>query len=154
MLIKLDLLKSPLSKIMKLPSFSLSKALFILRLYMGMTFLLHGAARLYYMSLNDFGAFLNSQGFLIGIFFAWFITLGEIIGGLLLMLGYKIRYVLIFNFLVILGGIILVHFKNGFFVVGHGQGGIEYSLLILTVIIVLYSKAGINNYQAQLGKEF
>lgn len=133
---------------MKFPSLSLSKALLILRLYMGITFLLHGAARLYYMSLNDFGAFLNSQGFLIGIFLAWTITVGEIIGGLLLMLGYKIRYVLIFNFIVILAGIILVHLKNGYFVVGHGQGGIEYSLLILAVLIVLYSTAGRKNYTA------
>jgi len=43
---------------------------------------------------------------------------------------------------VILGGIVLVHFKNGYFVVGHGQGGVEYSLLILAVLVVLYSKAG------------
>ncbi len=138
---------------MKLPSFSLAKALLLLRLYLGITFILHGAARLYYMSLNDFGAFLNSQGFVIGVFLAWLITMGEIIGGLLLMLGYKIRYVLIFNFIVILGGIVLVHLKNGFFVVGHGQNGVEYSLLILMVIVVLYSKAGVKNFQAQLGRE-
>lgn len=126
---------------MKLPSFSLPTALLILRLYMGITFLLHGMARLYYMSLDDFGAFLNSRGFIIGVAIAWTITIAEVIGGFLLMIGYKIQYILIFNFLVILGGIILVHFKNGFFVVGHGQGGVEYSLLILSVIMVLYSTA-------------
>lgn len=126
---------------MKLPSFPLKKALLILRIYIGFTFILHGSARFYYMSLNDFGAFLNSHGFIIGVFLAWFITIAEIVGGSLLMLGYKIRYVLIFHFLVILGGIVLVHFRNGFFVVGHGQGGIEYSLLILAVILVLYSTA-------------
>lgn len=130
---------------MKLPSFPLQIALLLLRLYMGMTFILHGAARLYYMSLNDFGAFLDSQGLMIGVFIAWFITIAEIIGGFLLMIGYKIKYVLLFNFLVIIGGIVLVHFKNGFFVVGHGQGGVEYSLLILSVLIVLYSTADKGN---------
>ena len=126
---------------MKLPSLSIDKALLLLRIYLGLTFLLHGSARIYYWSLNDFGAFLNSQGLVIGLFLAWAITIGEIISGLLLIIGFKIKYILPFNFLVILAGIFYVHLKNGYFVVGHGQGGIEYSLLILFVILVLYSKA-------------
>ena len=126
---------------MKLPSLSIDKALFLLRIYLGLTFLLHGSARIYYWSLNDFGEFLNNQGLVIGLFLAWAITIGEIIGGLLLVIGFKIKYILPFNFLVILAGIFYVHLKNGYFVVGHGQGGIEYSLLILFVILVLYSKA-------------
>lgn len=125
---------------MRLPSISFHYALILLRLYMGITFILHGTARLYYMSLNDFGSFLNSYGLRIGVLLAWFITISEIIGGFLLMIGYKIKFVLIFNFIVILCGIFLVHIKNGYFVVGHGQGGVEYSLLIMAVLIVLYSR--------------
>lgn len=126
---------------MRFLSFSSGKTLALLRIYLGITFLLHGSARIYLSSLNDFGAFLDGQGLIFGLYLAWAITLGEIIGGFLIAIGYKIKYILPFNFLVILGGIYYVHFTNGYFVVGHGQGGIEYSLLILFVILVLYSNA-------------
>lgn len=126
---------------MKFLSLPIKKTLLLLRIYLGITFMLHGFARLYYWSLNDFGEFLNSQGMVIGLYLAWGITIGEIIGGFLLIVGYKIKYILPFNFLVILTGIFLVHLKNGYFVVGHGQGGIEYSLLLLFVILVLFSNA-------------
>lgn len=130
---------------MKLPYISLEKTLFLLRVYVGITFILHGIARFYYASIADFGAFLDSVGLGIGIFFAWFITLGEIIGGSFLIFGYKTRYVLIFHFFVILTGLVLIHIKSGFFVVGHGQGGVEYSILILIVLSVLYSQVRFNS---------
>lgn len=126
---------------MKLPALPPGKTTLLLRIYLGFTFMLHGSARLYYGSVNDFGGFLNSKGLLIGVFLAWSITIGEIIGGFLLAIGYKTKYILIFHFLVVLGGIFYVHLQDGFFVVGHGRNGVEYSLLILFVILVLYSKA-------------
>jgi putative oxidoreductase len=38
---------------------------------------------------------------------------------------------------VLIMGIILVHFQNGWFVVGHGQNGVEYSVLLICCFIVL-----------------
>lgn len=125
-----------------LPSFPSSVALTLLRIYLGITFITHGAARLYYASVADFGGFLDSKGFMIGEVIAWTITIGELIGGTLLLLGIGVRYILIFHFIVIVGGIFLVHLPNGWFVVGHGAGGVEYSFLILAVILVLFSNPG------------
>lgn len=127
---------------MKLPSIPQEKALSFLRILTGFIFVSHGLARLWYNSLNDFGGFLNSKGFMIGTVLAWGITLGEIIGGFLLAVGLKVKYVILFHLLIIVSGIILVHLQNGWFVVGHGESGIEYSLLLLAVLIVLYSSAG------------
>jgi putative oxidoreductase len=124
---------------MKLFSLSTSLTIVILRIIMGFIFITHGAARLYYSSIEGFGDFLNSKGLVIGLILAWAITIGEIVFGSLLILGRYVRYCVMFHSVVILTGIIMVHIPNGWFVVGHGTGGVEYSLLILGVLAVLYS---------------
>lgn len=125
----------------KLPSIPEQTGALILRILMGFIFITHGAARIYYSSVTDFGAFLDSRGLLIGTFIAWLITIGEIVSGALLARGFKVRYLVIFHALIIIGGIFMVHLPNGWFVVGHGQNGVEYSLLILGVLLYLYSRA-------------
>lgn len=124
---------------MKLPSIGIKYPARLLRIVMGLIFVTHGAARLYYNSVSDFGAFLNSNGFIIGVFLAWVVTIGELIAGTLLAIGYRVKYCVIFHAIVVLMGILLVHFPNGWFVVGHGSGGVEYSVLILAVLLYLYS---------------
>lgn len=111
----------------------------ILRALMGLIFITHGVARLYHGSVPDFGGYLNSQGFIIGLPLAWIITLGEILSGSLLALGIKVRYCVVFHAIVILTGLLLVHLPQGWFVVGHGSGGVEYSLLILAVLLLIYN---------------
>lgn len=107
---------------------------------MGIIFVTHGTARLVYNSVSDFGAFLDSQGFMIGVFLAWAITIGEIVFGSMLAIGYKVRYCVIFHSVVVLAGIFMIHLSNGWFVVGHGTNGVEYSVLILAVLFFLYSE--------------
>ena len=124
-----------------LPSLPEKYPLIVLRILMGIIFISHSSARFYYASIPDFGVFLNSQGFMIGLLLAWIITLGELISGSFLVLGFFIRYCVLFHATIITMGIIMVHLKQGWFVVGHGTGGVEYSLLILAVLAVLYSKA-------------
>jgi putative oxidoreductase len=126
---------------MRLPDIISQKTAFtILCTTIGIIFITHGIARLYYGSNPDFGGFLNSQGLVIGLAIAWIITIGEIIFGSLLALGQYVRYCVIFHAVVILGGVIFVHFSQGLFVVGHGTGGVEYSVLILAILTLLYSR--------------
>jgi putative oxidoreductase len=112
-----------------------------LRVCMGVIFITHGLARLYFNSVNDFGNFLNAKGFVVGVLLAWVITIGELVSGSLLAFGYKVKYCVIFHALIITSGIFMVHLNNGWFVVGHGSGGIEYSVLILLVLLHLYSRS-------------
>ncbi len=111
----------------------------ILRVILSLIFISHGLARLYYQSIDDFGGFLSSKGLPFGLVLAWSITIGEIVSGTLLGFGKFVRYCIVFHALVILVGIFMVHLPNGWFVVGHGSGGIEYSLLILGVLFYLFS---------------
>lgn len=123
----------------RLPHFSKKLSYSLLRSVLGIIFISHGLARIYYWSIEDFGLFLNSKGFVVGVFIAWLITIGEILGGILFLVGRKVKHVVLFNFLVVTSGIFLVHIQNGWFVVGHGQNGIEYSILILSVLLFIYS---------------
>jgi putative oxidoreductase len=127
---------------MKLPGFTDKYPLLILRVLMGIIFVTHGAARLYHWSIPDFGKFLDGKGFPVGVAFAWLVTIGEIVSGSLLALGVAVRYCILFHAFVITLGIFLVHIHLGWFVVGLSGGGVEYSLLILAVLVVLYSRAG------------
>ncbi|WP_143960309.1 DoxX family protein [Litoribacter populi] len=122
-----------------LPSFSQPKAVTVLRIVLGVIFISHGAARLYYGSVGDFGGFLNSQGLIVGDLIAWTVTIGEILSGSLLIYGLWVKYLSLFHALIIVAGIFLVHLPNGWFVVGHGQGGVEYSVLLLVSLLVVYS---------------
>lgn len=108
---------------------------------MGLIFVTHGAARLVYGSVPDFGAFLDAQGLLIGVPLAWTVTIGEIACGSMLALGYKARYCVLFHAVVIAAGIALIHRSSGWFVVGHGSNGMEYSVLILAVLAFIYARS-------------
>ncbi len=112
----------------------------ILRVTLGLIMFSHGIARIIYSTVNNFGAFLNSKGFLFGIMTAWTITLLDIFMGICLMLGYGIKWISLWFTFVLLMGIILVHFQNGWFVVGHGQGGVEYSSLLIICLIILINE--------------
>ena len=115
-------------------------AITVLRIVMGIIFITHGAARFYYSSIEGFGSYLDSKGFVIGLILAWIVTLGEIIGGALLVSGFFVRYAIVFHAIVIITGLVLIHIPNGWFVVGHGTGGVEFSLLILAVLLVLFTQ--------------
>lgn len=108
-----------------------------LRTVLGLIMFSHGFVRIFYSSVNNFGTFLNSKGLLLGVNIAWTITLLDILLGISLILGYFVKWISIWFSFILLMGIILVHFQNGWFVVGHGQGGVEYSFLLITCFTIL-----------------
>jgi len=70
---------------------------------------------------------------------ACFITLSDIIGGVLLAIGYSKKILNAWFIFLLLMGIILVHAKNGWFVVDHQSGGIEYSVLLIICFLLTSS---------------
>jgi putative oxidoreductase len=127
---------------MKLLDIPEKYAFIILRSLMGIIFVTHGAARLVYWTVPGFGSYLDAQGFPFGILLAWLVTVGELISGTLLAVGYKVKYCVLFHSIVIITGIFLIHLPNGWFTVGQSLGGVEYSLLILAVLVYIYSRSG------------
>lgn len=97
----------------------------------------HGWTRVFNGGVLPFGEFLNGHGFVIGTALAMLVTGSEIIGSVLLILGKLVTPLgLLFAFIYGMG-IVLVHAREGWFVVGPGSGGAEYSVLLIVSFLAL-----------------
>lgn len=106
-------------------------ALVFLRVVLAGLMLVHGAARVYLGIVDDFGVFLAQHGFPFGFYLAWALTIFEIAGGLALAAGYYAAPLAAVFAVHLFAGILLVHLKDGWFVVGAGRNGAEYSVLLI-----------------------
>lgn len=119
------------------PFLTLNQSIVVLRIVAGLIFVAHAAVRITGSTIDRFGGFLERKGFAFGVLIVWILTVYEILGGLLLVVGIYTRW-LALGFMIIIGsGIIIIHAVNGWFVGEHGTGGIEYSILLLAVLIAL-----------------
>ena len=109
-----------------------------LRMMMGIVFILHGGVRVYNNTLPGFGDFLEGKGFPFGFYLAWAVTLFELIGGILMFFRYFVKLFCIGEMLILITGIVLVHAENGWFVVGRSLNGIEYSIVLITILTAIY----------------
>ncbi len=109
-----------------------------LRMVVAVIFILHAAARIYNSSLTDFGDFLSSRGFPSGYYLAWSVTMFELVGGVLMFFRRLVKFFCIGEIIILVTGIILVHWQSGWFVVGMTLGGIEYSVVLITILIAIY----------------
>jgi len=112
---------------------------FILRLAIAIIFITHSVLGMFNNGINDFGnLFLNQIGFApLGVPIAWSVKLIHLVGAILLLIKRQINLTCILNILILIMGIILVHLKEGWFVVGGGRNGIEYNFLLICVLVVI-----------------
>lgn len=109
-----------------------------LRMMMGVVFILHAAVRIYNNTLPNFGNFLDGKGFPFGYYLAWAVTLFELGGGILMFFRYLVRVFCLGEIIILIVGIITVHWENGWFVVGMSLGGAEYSVVLITILFAIY----------------
>ena len=117
---------------------SSARALSVLRLGVAVLIGVHGFFRVFKGTVPDFGAYLSSVGFPLGTALAWAITLAEITGVLCLATGRFVRWVIPVHLFILVMGIYLVHGREGWFVVGGGRNGMEYSLLLIVALVTLW----------------
>jgi putative oxidoreductase len=115
-----------------------TRALIALRCLVSIHLLIHGVTR----AMGDgyvsgFGEFLSGKGIPAGLIVAWGITLFEIIGTPLLALGWQQRWIALGFALELAAGIALVHVNEGWFVVGGGRNGAEYSVVLIGVMLAV-----------------
>ena len=99
--------------------------------------LIHGAGRIYFGNVDEFGKFLTLNNFPLGAYLAWAITIFEIVGSILIAVGFYVAPFAIVFAIHLLCGIYLVHLKDGWFVVGAGRNGAEFSVLLVASFIML-----------------
>ena len=122
---------------MRLSLPSLRLATILLRGIVALIFMAHAAVRLVNGSVPQFGAFLESRGFPWGVAFVLLISSYEIIGGSLLALGIRVKWVCAGLAFIVLVGIAIIHANLGWFVGEHGTGGMEFSWLLVFALLVL-----------------
>lgn len=113
------------------------QALVGLRIVVAILLIIHGLARVRLGIVDDFGGFLTGRGFPLGVPLAWSLTLFEIVGGAVLAWGRWVRVIAVVFCVELTAGIALVHFPEGWFVVGAGRNGMEYSVLLIAVLAAL-----------------
>ncbi|MFB3386856.1 DoxX family protein [Flavobacterium sp. LAR06] len=111
----------------------------LLRIAVAIILLTHSVFGMFNNGINDFGnLYLNQIGFApFGVFLAWSIKLSHVVAALLLILNKYIKLAGFVTIFVLLMGIILVHFQDGWFVVGGGRNGVEYNFLLIVVLLAI-----------------
>ena len=109
----------------------------LLRLVLCALIFTHGAYRFYEGSSPILGQILEDQGFPggSGTILAYAVNMTETLGALLLAMKLFTLPVCAALTIIYTTGIILFHRHNGFFVVGPGTGGWEYSALLITCLV-------------------
>lgn len=120
---------------MQLTATRADRALLVQRLLLSGIIAAHGWARLLAGGVEPFGVWLDSQGIPLGMAIAYAITAIEILGTPLLAAGFFVVYLCPVYAGIYVAGIALVHAPAGWFVVGLGRNGMEYSVLLVCCLL-------------------
>ncbi len=109
----------------------------LLRILLSCLIAAHGWARFCVGGVAPFGEWLHAQGVPAGWLVAGAITLFEIVGTPLFLLGLGVFPLSLLYALLYTVGMCLVHLPVGWFVVGLGRNGAEYSVLLIACLILV-----------------
>jgi putative oxidoreductase len=115
----------------------------LLRIGVAMLLFIHGAARVGLGIVPPFGEFLSARGIPAGLALAWTLTVAELVLTPLLAARRFVTPVVVFFMIELASGIALVHWPAGWFVVGAGRNGMEFSVLLLLCLaaLILFERA-------------
>jgi putative oxidoreductase len=109
----------------------------VLRVALAALLAAHGWVRFINGGVVPFGEWLDSQGLPFGLFIAGSITAIEIVGTVFFAIGVGVFSLsLVFSGIYAVGAV-LVHFPAGWFVVGAGRNGMEYSALLIVCLLLV-----------------
>lgn len=124
------------------PYISLPSALLVLRLAVAAVFVGHAGMRLiapHYFA--EIGPFLASHGIAQGQLIAWIVTVLELVGGPLLVANIGTRWIALAFFFISAGSALLVQAHTGWWVAEHGDGGMEFSVVLCATCVFLAAEA-------------
>lgn len=112
---------------------------FFLRLAVATILLMHSIPGMFNNGINDFGKYyLDEIGFApMGIPLAWTTKLSHVVCALCLLFNKYTKPAALVTLPILIAGIIMVHFKEGWFVVGGGRNGVEFNFLLIFVLLTI-----------------
>jgi len=118
---------------------------FLLRLATAIILLVHSVPGMFNNGINDFGnLYLNQIGFApMGVAIAWTIKISHVVCACCLLFQKYIKAACLLTISILVAGIVLVHFKEGWFVVGGGRNGVEFNFLLIVVLLTIMFPGGI-----------
>ncbi len=122
----------------------MTKNLSILRIALIVVFLTHSIAGMFNNGVNDFGnLYLNQVGFApFGVAIAWLVKFSHVGLVFSLLTDRYLKFMVVTTLLVLVSGIVMIHFKEGWFVVGGGRNGMEFNfLLIMCLLTIIYPRS-------------
>jgi putative oxidoreductase len=103
-------------------------SLLLVRVIVGVIFAAHGAQKVFGVwggqGLSAMGEMMGPVGYLVAI--------GECFGGIGMIFGFLSRFSAAANIVIMIGAIVLVHGKNGFFL---DKEGFEYNLALIGLLL-------------------
>jgi putative oxidoreductase len=122
----------------------------LLRIMVGVVFLMHGRQKLFVWGFHGVAAFFGHVGIPFPAFFAVVVTLLEFLGGAALILGLLTRWIALLLAFDMLVAVLAVKLKGGFL----GGGGFEFELLLSVASLSLaMTGAGAASLDARLRKK-
>ena len=116
----------------------------LLRIAVAIILFTHSVFGIFNNGINDFGnLYLNQVGFApFGLYIAWLIKISHIIAAILLLLNKYVKLTGFVTIFILIMGIVMVHFQEGWFVVGGGRNGCEYNFLLICVLLTIMYPSG------------
>ncbi|HEY7254474.1 MAG TPA: DoxX family protein [Methylomirabilota bacterium] len=111
----------------------------LLRVVLGLVYTMHAYLALVIFGPSGMVAYQVKNGIPFPEIATWYLILAHGLGGLCLVLGIFPRWAALANVPVMLGAIVFVHLKSGFWV---HQGGYEYTLVLLLASVALAMTGG------------
>ena len=102
----------------------------VLRLVLGVTYIAHAYLALVVMGPAKAVEFQRAMHIPLPEIGVWYLIVAHGLGGILLILGFLVRWAALANIPIMAGALWFVHLQQGFFIFG-GKNGYEYVLVLL-----------------------
>lgn len=111
----------------------------LLRLTVAAILLIHSVPGMFNNGINDFGnLYLNAIGLApVGVPLAWAIKLSHVAAAGCLLANRWLKPAAWVTIAVLVAGIVMVHAREGWYVVGAGRNGMEFNVLLIAVLLSL-----------------
>lgn len=112
---------------------------FLIRLGVAVILLVHGMGGMFNNGVNNFGnLYLNAVGFApFGLALAWAVKLSHVACAAALLLNRYVVVNAVITIFILIMGIVMIHSKEGWFVVGGGRNGVEFNFILILILAQL-----------------